>query len=82
MAFCGFWHACAGRSNADAARLCVSVPRGQRGANICYVCELATLVAVLLKSGRTQARSRKTFLSDGMLQHKIVGKVGRILDVY
>jgi len=50
-AFCGFWHVCEGRSHADMARLCVSPPRGQRGTNICNVCELVTLVVVLLCFG-------------------------------
>jgi len=39
---------CEAGTNADIARLCVYTPRGQRGTNICYVCELATLLGVLL----------------------------------
>jgi len=34
-------------TNADIARLYVYLPRGQRGTNIGYVCELATLLVVL-----------------------------------
>jgi len=34
---------CEAGTNAEIARLCVCLPRGQRGTNIGYVCELATL---------------------------------------
>jgi len=39
---------CEAGTNADIARLCVYLPRGQRGTHIGYVCELATSLVVLL----------------------------------
>jgi len=45
--FCGSRTVCEAGTNADIARLCVYLPRGQRGTNIGYVCELATLLGVL-----------------------------------
>jgi len=41
---------CEAGTNADIARLCVYMPRGQRGTNIGHVCELATLLVVLSPS--------------------------------
>jgi len=43
---------CEAGTNADIARLCVYLPRGQRGTNIGYVCELATLLVVLSRESR------------------------------
>ena len=65
-AFCGFWHVCEGRSHAEMARLSVSPPRGQRGMNICKVCELVTLV-VVLSSTDAPSPSRKVVCGFGVL---------------
>ena len=45
---CGSRTVCEAGTNDDIARLCIYMPRGQRGTNIGYVCELATLLVVLL----------------------------------
>jgi len=47
--FCESRTVCEAGTNADIARLYVYLPRGQRGTNIGYVCELATLLGVLLR---------------------------------